>query len=53
LHETAQSRNFEPCAETNRILPGFKALTEMPDLPIRIPGIASATPDLVVFFIRL
>jgi hypothetical protein len=45
LDRTAAADDLEPSAETNRILPGFKALTKMPDLPIRIAQLASAMPD--------
>jgi hypothetical protein len=47
LDITAATNDLEPNIETDRILPGFKALTKMPDLPIRIAGIASAGPDSV------
>jgi len=45
LDIAAAANHLAPSAETDRILPGFKALTKMPDLPMRISGIASATPD--------
>jgi hypothetical protein len=47
LDRTAAADDLEPSAETDRIPPGFKALTKMPDLPIRIAGIASSGPDNV------
>ena len=45
LDRTAAADDLEPSAETDRIPPGFKALTKMPDLPIRIAQLASAIPD--------
>ena len=47
LDITAAADDLEPSAETNRILPGFKALTKMPDLPVRLAKVASATPGEV------
>jgi len=44
LDRTA-ANHLEPNAETDRILPGFKALTKLPDLPFRISMIASAASD--------
>lgn len=45
LDRTTAADDLEPSTETNLILPGFKALTKMPDLPIRIAEIASAASD--------
>jgi hypothetical protein len=47
LDITASTNDLEQSIETDRILPGFKALTKMPDLPIRIAKIASAAPGWV------
>lgn len=41
LDVTAASNDFEPSAETGRILPGFIALIKMADLPIRISEVAA------------
>jgi hypothetical protein len=45
LDIAAATNDLEPSIETDRILPGFKALTKMPDLPIRIAQLALAMPD--------
>ena len=45
LDRTTAADDLEPSTETDLILPGFKALTKMPDLPIRIAQLASAIPD--------
>ena len=45
LDIAAAADDLEPSIEADRILTGFKALTKMPDLPIRIAQLASAMPD--------
>ncbi len=47
LDIAAATNDLEPSTETDRILPGFKALTKMPDLPVRIAKVASARSDSV------
>ncbi len=44
LDINAESSELVPGAENNLILPGFKALAKMSDLPDRISRIALATP---------
>ncbi|MFY9944182.1 MAG: hypothetical protein WAK57_18565 [Desulfobacterales bacterium] len=44
LDITVASRELVPAAENDRILPGFRTLVKMPDLPDLISRVALATP---------
>jgi hypothetical protein len=44
LDITTASSELVPTAESDRILPGFRTLVKMPDLPDRISRVALANP---------